>query len=73
MGAGAGAAGRRAGGLALVLAGVALGLLGRAAPSLPLVSLALPVRVAVGLVLVLAGVGAAAGLFAAAWREALAP
>jgi flagellar biosynthesis protein FliR len=41
--------------LALALAGVALGLLGRAAASLQLWTLSLPVRSAVGLVLVLLG------------------
>ncbi|MDB5351249.1 MAG: flagellar biosynthesis pathway, component FliR [Planctomycetota bacterium] len=55
--------------LALVLAGVALGLLGRAAPSLQLMSLALPIRVAVGLVLVLLGLASLAGVFASAWGE----
>src|SRR4051794_31919918 len=39
--------------LALALAGLALGLLGRAAPSLQLLSLAMPVRAALGLVFVL--------------------
>jgi flagellar biosynthesis protein FliR len=53
--------------LALVLAGLALGLLGRAAPSLPLVALSLPVRFALGLVLVVLGLAALAATLAAAW------
>jgi flagellar biosynthetic protein FliR len=54
--------------LALALAGVALGLLGRAAPSLPLIALSLPVRWALGLVLVFLGLIALAGSLAAVWR-----
>jgi flagellar biosynthesis protein FliR len=53
--------------LALVLAGVALGLLGRAAPSLPLVALSLPVRCAAGLALTALGLAALAATVAAAW------
>src|SRR6185312_11238172 len=41
--------------LALALAGAALGLLGRAAPSLPLVALSLPVRAALGVALAMLG------------------
>jgi flagellar biosynthesis protein FliR len=55
--------------LALALAGVALGLLGRAAPSLPLVVLSLPIRFALGLTLVLFGLTALAATLAAAWGE----
>jgi flagellar biosynthesis protein FliR len=55
--------------LALALAGLALGLLGRAAPSLPLMALTLPVRCAVGLVLVMLGLTALAGTLAAAWAN----
>jgi flagellar biosynthesis protein FliR len=53
--------------LALALAGLALGLLGRAAPSLQLVALALPVRAALGLAAVMAGLVTLAATFAAAW------
>ena len=53
--------------LALALAGVALGLLGRAAPSLQLLALAMPVRLALGLVLVLVGLAGLAATLAAAW------
>jgi flagellar biosynthetic protein FliR len=55
--------------LAMTLAGVALGLLGRAAPSLPLVALSLPVRFALGLVLVVLGLAALAATLATAWGE----
>jgi len=58
-------------GVALIAAGVALGMLGKAAPSLSLLSYALPIRVGVGLVLVLLGMMAVAGVFAAAWVEFL--
>src|SRR5262249_32908991 len=53
--------------LAVARAGVALGLLGRAAPSLQRAALAWPVRAALGLVLVLLGLGALAAALAAAW------
>lgn len=53
--------------LALTLAGLALGLLGRAAPSLQLVSLSLPVRTLVGLALAALGLVALAATLAAAW------
>jgi flagellar biosynthesis protein FliR len=55
--------------LALVLAGMALGLLGRAAPSLPLMALSLPVRFALGLALVVLGLAALAATLAAAWSN----
>lgn len=54
--------------IALTLAGVALGLIGRAAPSLPLATMALPVRYALGLVLAILGAAALAGTLVAAWR-----
>lgn len=57
-------------GLALTLAGLAIGLLGRAAPSLQLVSLALPVRFALGLLLVLFGLAGTAATLTAAWTAA---
>lgn len=53
--------------VALALAGVAMGLLGRAAPSLSLMTLAMPVRAALGLVLVLLGLAALAATLTAAW------
>lgn len=55
--------------LALVLAGLALGLLGRAAPSLQMMSLALPIRAAVGLAVVFFAIAALAGMLAGAWGE----
>jgi flagellar biosynthetic protein FliR len=54
--------------IALTLAGVALGLVARAAPSLPMATMALPVRYALGLVLAILGAAALAGTLAAAWR-----
>ena len=53
--------------ISLSLAGVALGLIGRAAPSLPLATMSLPVRYALGLVLAMLGAVALAGTLAAAW------
>jgi flagellar biosynthesis protein FliR len=53
--------------VALALAGVALGLLGRAAPSLALVALALPVRSLLGVALVLAGMASLVAVLATAW------
>jgi flagellar biosynthesis protein FliR len=55
--------------LALALAGVALGLLGRAAPSLPLVAISLPIRFAFGLALVVLGLAVLAATLAAAWGD----
>lgn len=54
--------------IAMTLAGVALGLIGRAAPSLPMATMALPVRYALGLVLAILGAATLAGTLAAAWR-----
>lgn len=54
--------------LALTLAGLALGLLGRAAPSLQLVSLSLPVRTLLGLVLAALGLVTLAAALGAAWQ-----
>lgn len=54
--------------IATTMAGVALGLVARAAPSLPLATMALPVRYALGLVLAILGAAALAGTLAAAWR-----
>jgi flagellar biosynthesis protein FliR len=55
--------------IALALAGVALGLLGRAAPSLPLGTFALPVRFALGVILVALGLAALVATLAAAWAN----
>lgn len=57
--------------LALALAGVALGLLGRAAPSLPLLALSLPVRTLLGLALVVVGLVALGALLSSAWSATL--
>ena len=57
--------------LALALAGVALGLLGRAAPSLPLLALSLPVRTLLGLALVAASLVVLGALLASAWSAVL--
>jgi type III secretory pathway component EscT len=53
--------------LALTLAGVSLGLLGRAAPSLPLAALALPIRTVLGLLLVTLGIVTLVATLSAAW------
>ncbi len=57
--------------LAMAIAGAALGLLGRAAPSLGLISLSMPARIALGLVLAMMGLAALAGVFESAWMDAL--
>jgi flagellar biosynthesis protein FliR len=54
--------------IALTLAGVALGLIGRAAPSLPMVALSLPLRYMLGLLIAILGAVALAGTLAVAWR-----
>jgi flagellar biosynthesis protein FliR len=59
--------------LALALAGVAMGWLSRAAPSLPFTALALPLRSLIGIALVFLSVGALAATFAAAWSALLQP
>ena len=56
--------------LALTLAGLALGLLGRAAPSLQLVSLSLPARTLLGLALAAIGLVTLAAALGAAWHGA---
>ena len=53
--------------VALAMAGIALGLLGRAAPSFALVTLALPARVLLGLVLVLVGLTTLVATLTTAW------
>jgi len=55
--------------LALLVAGLALGLLGRASPSLQLVSLSLPVRTALGLTLAALGLVTLAATLGAAWES----
>ncbi|MBV8269124.1 MAG: flagellar biosynthetic protein FliR [Planctomycetaceae bacterium] len=57
--------------LALALAGAALGLLGRVAPSLQLVALSLPIRSALGMLLVLFGMITLAATLSAAWSVSL--
>jgi flagellar biosynthetic protein FliR len=54
--------------LALTMAGLALGLLGRAAPSLQLVSLSMPARTLLGLVLAALGLVTLAASLGAAWH-----
>ncbi len=56
--------------LALTMAGLSLGLLGRAAPSLQLVSLSLPVRTLLGLALAALGLVTLAATIGAAWHGA---
>lgn len=56
--------------LALTLAGLALGLLGRASPSLQLVSLSLPARTLIGLALAGLGLVALVATLGAAWGAA---
>ena len=55
--------------LALTVAGLALGLLGRASPSLQLVSLSLPARTMVGLVLAGLGLVTLGSTIAIAWQS----
>ena len=54
--------------LALLVAGLALGLLGRAAPSLQLVALSLPIRTGLGLILAALGIVALAATLGDAWE-----
>jgi flagellar biosynthetic protein FliR len=54
--------------VALALAGLALGLLGKAAPSLQLMALAMPARAALGVVLVIASLGSLVATLALAWN-----
>jgi flagellar biosynthesis protein FliR len=55
--------------LALVFTGVALGLLTRAAPSVASMTLALPVRSAIGLVLVITGLVTLAAVLSSTWQD----
>ena len=55
--------------LALLIAGLALGLLGRTSPSLQLVSLSLPVRTGLGLILAALGLATLAATLGAAWES----
>jgi flagellar biosynthesis protein FliR len=54
---------------ALLMAGVALGLLARAVPMLPFLTLAMPVRAVVGLTLLLLGLATLVGTLTSAWTE----
>ena len=53
--------------LALAVAGLAMGLLAKAAPSFQFLSLALPARAAIGLVVVFLGLAALAATLSGAW------
>lgn len=53
--------------VALIMAGIAMAWLSRTASTLPLFALALPIRVVLGIVLVLLGIAALATTFAGAW------
>ena len=64
---GAVAAGRAPPALALTLAGIVLGWLSRAAPSLPFVALALPIRTRLGVVLVMLSLATLIVTLASAW------
>jgi flagellar biosynthesis protein FliR len=57
--------------LALALAGITIGWLGRAAPSLPFTALGLPLRSLTGIALVLLSTAALAATFGAAWTKLL--
>ena len=64
---GAVAPSRRAPALALTLAGIVLGWLSRAAPSLPFVALALPIRSVLGVVLIMLSLATLVATLAGAW------
>ena len=53
--------------VALALTGIALGLVGRAAPSMHRAALMMPARAALGLVLIFLGLAALAGVLATSW------
>ena len=53
--------------LALILAGIVLGWLSRAAPSLPFVALALPIRSLLGIVLILLSLVTLVATLSSAW------
>jgi flagellar biosynthesis protein FliR len=53
--------------LALILAGLAIGWLGRAAPSLPFITLAIPLRAVLGIVLIFLSLTTLLATFSAAW------
>lgn len=57
--------------LALVLAGLALGLIGRAASALQILTITLPARWLLGLAAVLIGLSTAAGVLSQAWLDGL--
>jgi flagellar biosynthesis protein FliR len=53
--------------LALTLAGIAIGWLGRAAPSLPFITLALPLRAVLGITLIMLSLTTLVATFSTAW------
>lgn len=57
--------------VALIMAGVAMAWLSRAAPSLPFLVMALPIRAVLGILLVLVGLAALAATLAGAWQGLL--
>jgi flagellar biosynthesis protein FliR len=57
--------------VALALAGIVMGWIGRLAPAVPIMSLSLPVRSALGLVLVFLGLAALAAMLSQAWTNCL--
>ncbi len=57
--------------MALILAGIAMAWLGRAAPSVPMLILALPIRIVAGLVLILIGLSMLTMLLGPAWSRLL--
>jgi flagellar biosynthesis protein FliR len=59
--------------IALILAGIALAWLSRTAPSLPFLSMALPIRTVLGVALVLLGLATLAMILGGAWAKLLGP
>ncbi len=57
--------------IALIMAGIVMAWLSRTAPTLPFLDLALPIRVVLGIVLVLLGLAALAMTFTGAWEGLL--
>ena len=57
--------------IALVMAGIVMGWLSRTAPALPFLALSLPIRAAIGIVLVLLGLVTLAAVLSAAWSGLL--
>ncbi|CAN5817286.1 N/A [soil metagenome] len=58
-------------GLALVLAGAVIGLLGRAGPAFQSMAMSLPARALLGMFFVLLGLGVLVGVLSAGWEEVL--